>query len=161
MKWKVSFLELVRWLTVALTVALLFGLAANTTSRDVPLRELEEKTAPLLLAGEAQRADDRMLRRLYGLNPSDYAETVLYYPASNMGVEELLLVKLREKNQAETVESAVQARLSAQKQSFDGYGVEQTALLHHNAVLLVRGSYVLFAVSENAQAIRQAFLDAL
>lgn len=161
MKWKVSFLELARWLAVALTVVLLFGLVANTSSRDVPLRELEEKTAPLLLEGEAQRADDRMLRRLYGLNPSDYAEIVLYYPASNMGVEELLLVRLQDPKQAEAVESAVQARLSAQKQSFDGYGIEQTALLNNNTVLQVRGSYVLFAVSVNAQAIRQAFLDAL
>ena len=102
-----------------------------------------------------------MLRRLYGLNPSDYEEIVLYYPASNMGVEELLLVKLNDTAQTETVEAAVEARLAAQKQSFDGYGVEQTALLNNNAVTEVRGRYVLFAVGVNAQAIRQAFLDAL
>lgn len=161
MKWKLSFLELARIVLAAITVFLLIFLMGSAPETNVSLEELEAVTAPQLLEGEAQKADERMLRRLYGLNPSDYAEVVLYYPASNMGVEELLLVKLNDTAQAETVEAAIAARLAAQKQSFDGYGVEQTALLNNNAVTEVRGRYILFAVGVNAQAIRQAFLDAL
>lgn len=161
MKWKLSFLELARIVLAAITVFLLIFLMGSAPETNVSLEELEAVTAPQLLEGEAQKADERMLRRLYGLNPSDYAEVVLYYPASNMGVEELLLVKLNDTAQAETVEAAIAARLAAQKQSFDGYGVEQTALLNNNAVTEVRGRYILFAVGVNAQAIRQTFLDAL
>ena len=161
MKWKLSFLELARIVLAAITVFLLILLMGSAPETNVSLEELEAVTAPQLLEGEAQKADERMLRRLYGLNPSDYAEVVLYYPASNMGVEELLLVKLNDTAQAETVEAAIAARLAAQKQSFDGYGVEQTALLNNNAVTEVRGRYILFAVGVNAQAIRQTFLDAL
>lgn len=161
MKWKLSFLELARIVLAALTVFLLIFLVGSAPDTNIPLEELEAVTAPQLLEGEAQKADERMLRRLYGLNPSDYAEIVLYYPASNMGVEELLLVKLNDSTQAESVEAAIETRLAAQKQSFDGYGVEQTALLNNNAVTEVRGRYILFAVGVNAQAIRQAFLDAL
>ena len=161
MKWKLSFLELARIALVALTVFLLIFLMGSAPETNISLEELETVTAPRLLEGEAQKADERMIRRLYGLNPSDYAEVVLYYPASNMGVEELLLVKLNDTAQAETVEAAIAARLAAQKQSFDGYGVEQTALLNNNAVTEVRGRYILFAVGVNAQAIRQAFLNAL
>ena len=161
MKWKLSFLELARIVLAALTVFLLIFLVGSAPDTNIPLEELEAVTAPQLLEGEAQKADERMLRRLYGLNPSDYAEIVLYYPASNMGVEELLLVKLNDSTQTESVEAAIETRLAAQKQSFDGYGVEQTALLNNNAVTEVRGRYILFAVGVNAQAIRQAFLDAL
>lgn len=161
MRWKLSFLELARLLLVVMTVFLLIFLVGSAPDPAIPLEEIEAATAPQLLQEEAQKADERMLRRLYGLNPSDYAEIVLYYPASNMGVEELLLVKLNDTAQAESVQTAIEARLAAQKQSFDGYGVEQTALLNNNAVTEVRGRYVLFAVSVNAQAIRQAFLDAL
>ena len=161
MKWKLSFLELARIALAALTVFLLIFLMGSAPETNISLEELETVTAPRLLEGEAQKADERMLRRLYGLNPSDYAEIVLYYPASNMGVEELLLVKLNDNAQAEAVEAAIAARLAAQKQSFDGYGVEQTALLNNNAVTEVRGRYILFTVGVNTQAIRQAFLDAL
>ena len=161
MKWKLSFLELARLMLAVMTVFLLLFWVGSAPNTDISLEALETVTAPQLLEGEAQKADERMLRRLYGLNPSDYAEVVLYYPATNMGVEELLLVKLKDTAQTETVEAAIEARLTAQKQSFDGYGVEQTALLNNNAVTEVRGSYILFAVGVNAQAIRQAFLDAM
>ena len=161
MKWKLSLLELARLMLAVVTAFLLIFMAGSAPNTDVSLQELEAVAMPQLSEGETQKADGRMLRRLYGLNPSDYAEVVLYYPASNMGVEELLLVKLNDTAQTGTVEAAIEARLAAQKQSFDGYGVEQTALLNNNAVTEVRGRYILFAVGVNAQAIRQAFLNAL
>lgn len=161
MKWKLSLLELARLMLAVVTAFLLIFMVGSAPNTDVSLQELEAVAAPQLSEGEVQKADGRMLRRLYGLNPSDYAEVVLYYPASNMGVEELLLVKLNDTAQTETVEAAIEARLGAQKQSFDGYGIEQTALLNYNAVMEVRGRYILFAVGVNAQAIRQAFLNAL
>lgn len=161
MKWKLSLLELARLMLAVVTAFLLIFMVGSAPNTDVSLQELEAVAAPQLSEGEVQKADGRMLRRLYGLNPSDYAEVVLYYPASNMGVEELLLVKLNDTAQTETVEAAIEARLGAQKQSFDGYGIEQTALLNNNAVMEVRGRYILFAVGVNAQAIRQAFLNAL
>ena len=79
-----------------MTVFLLLFWVGSAPNTDISLEALETVTAPQLLEGEAQKADERMLRRLYGLNPSDYAEVVLYYPATNMGVEELLLVKLKD-----------------------------------------------------------------
>lgn len=154
--------EVGRWACAGLMVLLLF-LMAGTTPRtaDVPLEELETLTAPLLKEGEVQQGEGRMLRRFYGINPADYEGVVLYYPSTNMGVEELLLVKLKESSQGETLQAAIDARLATQKESFDGYGVEQTALLTNNAVVEIRGNYVLFTVSENSQKIRQAFLGAL
>lgn len=161
MKWKLSLLELARLMLAVVTAFLLIFMVGSAPNTDVSLQELEAVAVPQLSEGEVQKADGRMLRRLYGLNPSDYAEVVLYYPASNMGVEELLLVKLNDTAQTGTVEAAIEARLTAQKQSFDGYGVDQTALLNNNAVTEVRGRYILFSVGVNAQAIRQAFLNAL
>ena len=139
MKWKLSLLELARLMLAVVTAFLLIFMVGSAPNTDVSLQELEAVAVPQLSEGEVQKADGRMLRRLYGLNPSDYAEVVLYYPASNMGVEELLLVKLNDTAQTETVEAAIGARLGAQKQSFDGYGIEQTALLNNNAVTEVRG----------------------
>ncbi len=76
------------------------------------------------------------------------------------GAEELLLVRLRSTAQQDAVSAAVEARLAAQRSSFDGYGVEQMELLSR-CVVEIRGNYVLFVVGADAQAVRQAFLDAL
>lgn len=107
-----------------------------------------------------EEADTQMVKRLYGLDPAEYAGVVLYAPVTNMDAEELLIVKLQDVSQQETVEQAVQARLKTQKTSFDGYGVEQFALLEQS-VVDVEGNYVLFVVGENAGKAQKAFLAAL
>ena len=48
-----------------------------------------------------------------------------------------------------------------QKNTFEGYGVEQFEMLSNNAVVEIRGNYVLFVVNANSQAALDAFLDAL
>ncbi len=161
MNTKVTLFEGGRIAAAALIVLLLFLLAGNSPKGDIPLEGLESAALPLLKEGEYQPGDGRMLRRFYGLNPADYEGVAFYYPSTNMGVEELLLIKLTDASQGEAVEQAIGARLAAQKESFDGYGVEQTDMLNNHAVVEVRGRYVLFTVSENDQKIRQAFLDQL
>ena len=106
-------------------------------------------------------SDERHVRRYYGLDAADFEGLVLYAPASNMDAEELLLVKLRDPAQAESVKAAAERRIEAQKKSFDGYGVEQYALLTDHCVLEVRGNWVLFVVHPDAASIRRAFLQAL
>ena len=109
---------------------------------------------------EMQQADAQMIRRLYGFAPSEMDGCTLYYPSTNMGARELLIVKLSDLSQQKAVTDAVTARRQTQMNSFEGYGVEQYDLLEHS-VLEVQGNYILFVVHENADAARQSFLKAL
>ena len=108
-----------------------------------------------------QEGSVQMVKRLYGLNPSDFDGCLLYYPQTNMEAEELLLLKLRDTSQQEAVRAAVEARLETQKTSFDGYGLEQYDLLTNHSILDIRGNYVLFIVHKDAAAVQQAFRGAL
>ncbi len=109
---------------------------------------------------DMQEADAQMVRRLYGFAPSEMDGCLLYYPATNMGARELLLVKLSDLSQQTSVSDAIQARRQTQMKSFEGYGVEQYDLLS-NSVVEIQGNYILFVVHENAAAAAQAFLKAL
>lgn len=109
---------------------------------------------------EMQPADAQMIRRLYGFAPSEMDGCTLYYPSTNMGARELLLVKLSDLSQQKAVTAAITARRQTQMNSFEGYGIEQYDLLEHG-VLEVQGNYILFVVHEKADAVRQAFLKAL
>ena len=77
-----------------------------------------------------------------------------------MDAEELLIVQLKDVSQQETVKAAIDARLETQKNSFEGYGVEQYALLE-KSVVDVEGNYILFVVNEQAAKAQSAFLQAL
>lgn len=105
-------------------------------------------------------AEDRMVKRFYGLNPKDYEGVVLFVPADNMDVHEVLVVKLKEESQAEQVKAAIQKRLDTQLKSFEGYGAEQVALLKDH-VLEVRGNYIFYMVGEKAADAQKVFLKSL
>ena len=153
--------EIIRWLCVALVVALIvFHSLKNRVSSADPAAVTEAVTA-VISTENMQEADAQMVKRLYGINPADYESCTLYYPTTNMGADELLIVKLKDVSQQEALSAAVDARLQTQKTAFDGYGAEQFALLSDHAVIEPRGNYFLFVVSANADAAAAAFRAAL
>lgn len=103
-----------------------------------------------------QEADNQMIKRLYGLDPSLYDGVCLYYPLTNMGAEELFLLKLKDASQQDEVRSAIEARLATQKKSFEGYGIEQSAMLNRS-VYEVRGNYAIFVSADDTAPMKNAF----
>ena len=153
--------EAVRWAAVAGIILLIVLMSLQTRQSSASFETVESSVLSGADLSGMQRADNQMLKRLYGLQPSEFESCTLYYPTTNMGAEELLLVKLSDPSQQQSVEEAIRQRLETQKSSFDGYGVEQYDLLTNHSVVEVQGNYILFVVSENAEAVKQAFLDAL
>ena len=105
-------------------------------------------------------ADHRMFKRLYGLNANDFADVRLYVGGSNMDVEELLIVKLKDTSQSESMQSAITERVEKQLKSFEGYGPEQCKLLKDH-ILDVQGNYILFIVHSDAVSADGAFRNSL
>lgn len=161
MRQKQILLELLRWAVVALAVVLLLVSFRQAPLSDAAPEQVMEAVTATLDMSNLQPGDNQMVKRLYGLNPAEFESCLLYYPMTNMEAEELLVVKLADPAQAETVQSALRARLETQKNSFDGYGLEQYDLLTNHCVIEVRGNYILFVVHRNCDAARRAFLGAL
>lgn len=161
MSMKSMILEVGRWVTafVAL-VSLLWMFGGNSVSSADAEAVAEAVTAQLDMENMVL-ADNQMVKRLYGLDPGSFESCILYYPTTNMMAEELLIVKLSDVSQQEQVRAAAEKRLETQKTTFDGYGVEQYAMLTEHSVIEVRGNFVLFLVSNASDAGRKAFLGAL
>lgn len=106
------------------------------------------------------KADDRDLKRLYGLNAKDYEDVVLYYTKETMGVEELLLVRTGTDDETEAIENAILQRKKIQMDNFEGYGAEQVQLLK-SSIIKIRGNYILFVVSPEADKVEKAFIKCL
>lgn len=136
--------------------SMLYG---ETSSRAV-IDDVETAVTSEMDLSGMEKASNRMIKRLYGLNANDYEGAVLYISTFNMDVEELLIVKLKDKSQGEAVKAAAEQRKETQLTNFDGYGVEQCKRLN-DSVLDVRGNYVLFVVSPNAKEAEDIFLDSL
>ena len=123
---------------------------------DISLDEL--KTAAAEVYGSSlnvRDAQDRELKKYYGLNAGDYKDIYLALPASNMDAAEILIIVMNGKEQAGQVKEAMNARLEAQINAFESYGVEQMDLLN-NAVIETEGRYAFFISAKNASDIREA-----
>lgn len=153
--------EIARWTAAVLALVFLFLLFGNNPVSGAALPDVEAAVTAQVEMGNMLQGDNQMIKRFYGLDPAAFEACVLYYPTTNMQAEELLLIKLRDVSQGEQVRAAIESRLETQKASFDGYGIEQYDMLTNNAVVEVRGNFVLFVVNANSAQARQAFLDAL
>lgn len=152
---------MIKTVKYALVALLLLGLAGiirggskGASFEDLAARTLEEMDSEQLKVG-----DEQMLRRLYGLNAGELKNWALYISKDNMDVEELLLVEVETLEQLEQVAQAAQKRLEVQENNFEGYGPEQLQLLK-KSVIRTEGSYLLFAVAREPEAVKSSFVQA-
>lgn len=155
-KQKIDLLNILRYAVVAALIAYIAVLLSQEGSGDVPVKTIRKKIMAVTKEDGMTKGTTQDLKKYYGLNANDYDGIMLYIPDDVMSVNEILVVKLKDKSQAETVEKAAEKRLSTQKSSFEGYGAKQTKLIN-SAVLDDRGNYVILVISEDADAIYAAF----
>ncbi len=149
-----------KYILIAVLLLFIAGISGSGEISNADLERVAEKAADEAEAGNLSPADNRMVKRLYGINVNDYEGVALYVSGSNMEVEEILVVKLKDFSQSESVETAIEERLRRQLESFEGYGPEQCRLLNDH-VLDIRGNYILYAVDEKAETVDQAFRENL
>lgn len=140
-------------------IVLLIALAGGKVS-DTPYADVEKKVVETADTTVMKQADNRMIKRLYGIDPAQYENVTLYYPVSNMGADELLMVRVKDDAQSEGVLEAIDKRLESQKRSFDGYGTDQTAILE-GSVIKKSGHDIIFVAAKDAADVVRAFEAAL
>ena len=155
-----SFLMPIRIAMVAVLLVFMIYLQVGAKESDAAIGDVAGAVVNTLDTSTMEESANRKFKKFYGLNAGDYEGVVLYAPISNMDAEELLIVKLKNSSQAETVRAAIEKRLETQKSSFEGYGIEQYDLLE-NHILDIRGNYILYVVHSDANKALQAFRDSL
>ncbi len=149
-----------KWLCAAALLVFLVSQLSQGKISSMPFESVWNAVTAPADTSLMQEADEQMIRRLYGLDPAQYEGIALYYPTTNMGAEEILLVKLADTAQQAAVTAAIDARLATQMASFDGYGIEQYAMLEAS-LIDPQGNYILFVSAADPAPIRDAFRAAL
>ena len=154
-------LEIARWAVALAAVVSLAVMFRSAPISDADPNAVREAVTAQMDMTNVLEADNQMVKRLYGLDPAAFESCILYYPTTNMMAEEVLIVKLSDRDQQDMVRAAAEKRLATQKTTFEGYGVEQFDLLTNHSIIEVRGNYVLFVVNANCDAAAKAFRKAL
>ena len=159
---KTFLFEIIRWTAAAaaiIFIAISAGGSATVSNADP--QTVFEAVSQAADTSSMQNAPNQMIKRLYGIDPSEYEFCKLYYPLTNMDVDELLLIKFSDLSHEQQVNSAIKARLDGQKNVFESYGVGQMELLTNHSIYVSDAGFALFIINGKADEAHAAFDDAL
>ncbi len=119
-------------LMLVLTVSVVFFVKSRLKEAvGIPydLAALEQEIMESGLLEEAQPGSEATIRRNYDLLPSAYGEALHIAPRDFMSVEEIIIIRLNEKSDAESIRNAFVRRTENLKLTFENYGTDQYDLL--------------------------------
>ena len=148
---------------VILTAVLIFFLAAVCSlqdARDVPLSEIDKALRNETKIEQMEECSERQLMQFIGIDASDYDSFIYYKSKKALGVDELLIVKANDKSDLDSVQDAVESRISNQISTFKDYGPEQVALLE-KAIVRQRGDYLFYCTANSPEQYEEVFNHAV
>lgn len=148
--------EIAKYIVFVLIIVYVVLLLLFTSGSSKPFEDVAAAVSGSLDTDVLTQMDDRMLKRNFGLNSADYDGVMYYASASSMSVEEVLLIRVDSRDQIRQISDAIDERINARMDAFEGYAPDQVRLLE-DAQQSVRGRYVFFAVSSQAAEYRNAF----
>ncbi|MDD3337968.1 MAG: DUF4358 domain-containing protein [Lachnospiraceae bacterium] len=151
-------IQIIKYGLLAALLVFLVLVYMNNNIKDVPGETLVKTVENLPGVSQMEKGDAATFKRYYHLAESDYDTVVFYYSPDTMAVDELLVVKMTDENQAQELKQALEGRISDQKQNFDGYGTNQMGLLNQ-AEVQINGKYAFLAISEQAADWKSQYLE--
>ena len=132
----------------------------NEDSKEVSISAVEERIKQAVSLEEMQKGDMNRLKKLYQIDEKEVEDFVLYTATSNVKANELAVIKVKQADQAESVQEKIRERIEAQKLKLKDYRPKEFYLVERH-VLKANQSYILFVVSEDADTIEAVFDEAL
>lgn len=152
-----------RILKAVLIIVLLIFLALiyhRENAKDVPLPDIENSLIKKTDIEKMQKANSRDLLQFIGLDANNYDSFIYYRSKEALAVDEILIIKVKNKSDVKGVEDAIDKRINSQIEAFDNYGPEQVRELK-DANVVTRGNYVFYGVARNPDKYEEVLLNAI
>ncbi len=151
---------LVRLLLILTLVAFLRGVYTSADAADVSMESIRTAMLENTKISSLQECHERKLLQFMGINYQNYDSYIYYKSKESLGVDEVLVVKVKNTSDMEGLKDAVESRIKSQEKVFDGYGTEQMKLLK-NGIVETKGKYLFYCVSEDSAQYEEVFRDAV
>ena len=144
----------------ALIAFITFLVLSRSGGTEKPVGDVASPVLATLGKGQMTEQSNADAAKAFGFDLSKADGLVYYENEDIMDVSELLIVKLNDAEDAESFRTAVETYIANQKNLYKNYAPEQYALLE-NSILEVSGNTVFYCTATNADALYDAFKNAL
>lgn len=130
------------------------------SAKDVPMSNIEKKLLKNKYVEEMKVQTPRELERYMQISGSNYDGFFYARSVNNLAVDEVLIVKVKSREQLNNLQDAIDARLKQQIANYQGYASEQVSMLK-NAKTFTKGNYIFYCVSKKPDSISEDFTNVI
>ena len=127
---------------------------------DTDFSVVEKKVIKTMTKYDLEKQGGKEIKKYLSINSADYENIQYYKSADPMNVREIVIVKFKDPSQGEVFNEAMQQRIDAQINAFNGYGVEQVSLLK-KAVVSLDMNYAIYVTCETANDVVSTYKEQL
>lgn len=154
-----------RCLTFLLTLSVMAWVLAGCSgssgaSEELSAAEVGEYIGQAVSLDDMKQREPEKLQEFYPIDAEKVEDYVLYTSSSNLRADELAIIKVKDANEVDGMLASIRKRIEAQSAKFQDYRPEEYYLIEKH-VLKTKGRLILFAVSDEAGRIEEAFDEAL
>lgn len=132
--------------------------SAKVYNKNPSLSEIINKIQQSVDISEMKPGDADKLKKLYDISNNDIEDFKLFTAPSNIKAEEIMVIKLKDSDKAESVEGKISKRIQDLALHFKDYLPEQYFIIQKN-VIDTKDNYILFVISKDADKISSLFED--
>lgn len=150
-------------LKVVLVLVLFAFLAVvynRANARDVSLTDVYGQFKSKTDIENMAVCDERDLKEFIGLDYTEYDSFIYCKSKEALGVDEVLIVKAKQRGDLDAVQDAVDSRIDSQEEAFESYGPKQVRMLK-NAVVTKKGNYLFYCVAKDPEKYEEVFKNAV
>ena len=132
----------------------------HENAKDVPMKQIEAQLIKKTEIDKLGKQKSRDLVQFIGLDANNYDSFLYYKSKEALSVDEVLIIKVRNKSDIKAVQDAIEKRINSQIEAFDNYGPEQVRELK-NAIITSRGRYVFYGVAKDPDKYEEVLLSVI
>lgn len=135
-----------------------FGKKDNVNS--LSATEIGEKIKHVTNLEKMKEGDNNKLQKLYNINADEVESFVLYTAPTNIKADEIVVMKVKDKKNVESIKKKISNRVEKKSRSFKDYLPDEYFLIEKH-VLKTKDNCILLAISKDADKVEKTFDEIL
>ena len=157
MKKKIAIIIII---VVIIAIAVLAMIIVKNNNKTIQIN-IEDLASKILQSGafedELIKVDSEMIMNDYNFT-ADEVEEFVSYQGSGATSEEIVILKVKDKSNLNSIKDKINARIEERKEAFQSYLPKEVGKIDNN-ILRVEGNYVIFCVSNDSSKVNQIIND--
>ena len=145
---------------IIIIMAIIIGIMQKNNNKTIEIN-VEDLATKMQQSGafedELVKIDSEMIMNDYNFT-TDEVEEFVSYQGSGATSEEIVILKVKDKSNLNSIKDKINARIEERKEAFQSYLPKEVGKIDNN-ILRVEGNYVIFCVSNDSSKVNQIIND--